>query len=80
MRLAADLFRACALGAHTFEVRATDFTGQHRPHAGPSHWTVREKTLADLDPPTQGVDVNVDQVSRHRARGTDGRGGARGAE
>ena len=52
-----------ALGAHTFDVRATDFTGNVDPTPATRTWTVREKTLDDLDNPTQGVDVNVDQVS-----------------
>ena len=52
-----------ALGSHTFQVRATDFTGNADPTPDSRTWTVREKTLNDLDNPTQGVDVNVDQVS-----------------
>ncbi len=56
-------YSSLALGAHTFEVRATDFTGNTDPTPATRTWTVREKTLNDLDNPTQGVDVNVDQVS-----------------
>lgn len=56
-------YSGLSLSTHNFEVRATDFTGNVDATPASRTWTAREKTLADLDAPTQGVDVNVEQVS-----------------
>jgi hypothetical protein len=50
-------------GSHTFEVRSTDFNGNVDPTPATYAWTIRPATLADLDNPTLGVDVNVQEVS-----------------
>ena len=56
-------YSGLADGNHTFEVRATDFTGNVDPTPATHTWTIRPAELSDLDNPTIGVDVNVDQVS-----------------
>ena len=50
-------------GNHTFEVRATDFNGNVDTTPATYAWTIRPATLTDLDNPTLGVDVNVQEVS-----------------
>jgi hypothetical protein len=50
-------------GNHTFEVRATDFTGNVDPTPASYAWNIRPATLADLPNPELGVDVNVQEVS-----------------
>ncbi len=50
-------------GTHTFEVRATNFAGNVDPTPATHTWTIRPAELSDLDNPTYGVDVNVDQVA-----------------
>ena len=50
-------------GSHTFEVRATDFNGNVDTTPATYAWTIRPATLSDLDNPTLGVDVNVQEVS-----------------
>jgi hypothetical protein len=50
-------------GSHTFEVRSTDFNGNVDPTPATYAWTIRPATLSDLDTPTLGVDVNVQEVS-----------------
>jgi hypothetical protein len=50
-------------GSHTFEVRSTDFNGNVDPTPATYAWTIRPATLSDLDNPTLGVDVNVQEVS-----------------
>ena len=56
-------YTGLADGNHTFEVRATDFTGNVDPTPATHTWTIRPAELSDLDNPTLGVDVNVDQVA-----------------
>jgi hypothetical protein len=50
-------------GTHTFQVMATDFSGNGDLTPATYAWTIREAKLSDLDDPKRGVDVNVDQVS-----------------
>jgi hypothetical protein len=52
-----------AEGTHTFEVRATDFSGNVDPTPATHTWSIRPATLSDLDNPTLGVDVNVQEVA-----------------
>ena len=52
-----------ANGTHTFEVRATDFTGNVDPTPASYTWTIRPATLADLPDPEVGVDVNVQELA-----------------
>ena len=52
-----------ANGTHTFEVRATDFTGNVDPTPATYTWTIRPATLADLPDPEVGVDVNVQELA-----------------
>jgi hypothetical protein len=66
-------------GAHTFAVRALDSAGSPDPTPATYIWTIREATLEDLDNPTYGVDVNVDQVSGTVRVGIPSRSAAAGA-
>ena len=56
-------YSALPEGAHTFAVRATDFSGNVDPTPATYSWNIRPATLSDLDNPTLGVDVNVQQVA-----------------
>jgi hypothetical protein len=56
-------YTGLADGNHTFEVRATDFNGNVDTTPATYAWTIRPATLSDLDNPTLGVDVNVQEVS-----------------
>jgi hypothetical protein len=56
-------YSGLADSAHTFEVRATDPAGNTDPTPASYAWTIRPATLADLDNPTLGVDVNVQEIS-----------------
>jgi hypothetical protein len=59
-------------GTHTFSVLATDFAGNGDPTPATHTWTIREAELSDLDNPTLGVDVNVDEVSGNVLVGVKG--------
>lgn len=75
-------YTALTEGSHTFEVRSTDFTGNVDPTPATYAWTIRPATLADLDNPTLGVDVNVQEVSgtvRVGIRGAAARASGKGS-
>ena len=55
-------YTGLADGTHTFEVRATGLAGVD-PTPATYTWTIRPATLADLDDPQLGVDVNVEEVA-----------------
>ena len=50
-------------GTHTFSVAAVDLNGTPDPTPATYTWTIRPATLADLDNPTLGVDVNIQEVA-----------------
>jgi hypothetical protein len=50
-------------GSHTFAVQAIDFSGNVDPTPATYSWNIRPATLSDLDNPTLGVDVNVQEVA-----------------
>jgi hypothetical protein len=66
-------------GGHTFSVQAIDTTGNVDSTPATYSWTIRPATLSDLDNPTLGVDVNVQEIAGTVLVGIPRRSAARAA-